>query len=151
MKAIVPEAERFKLYDNVIAKDIQAIAELGKINGEEKGICVGMYYDDSIDTNYVFQLMKIYANCVKGAVTIYIDTNRKLFNQLKKDNPSLNLKKVNMFNRSDVFYIMRPGYLKSLHKDYFSKERFYSDHLISNIWYAYYEPEDEFSELEDLL
>ena len=154
MKAIIPEVEQYKLYDKTIAKDVEAIAELGRLNEKEGTTCVGMYYDGSIDTDYVFQMMKIFNSCVKGSVTIYIDTNKKSFKALKQQNTSLNLKKINLFNKTDVLYVVRPGYLKALHKDYFSKERFYTENLMEEIWNAYYRPKTEeeiADELSDLL
>lgn len=149
MKAIIPEVECYKLYDKVIAKDVEAIAELGRLNEKENSTCVGFLYDGSLNTKYIFQIMKIFNSCIKGSVTIYVETNKKTFKELKKQNPSLNLKKINCFNRNNVLYIIRPGYLNSLHKDYFSKDRFYTINLMEDIWYAYYEPKVE-EELNDI-
>ena len=149
MKAIIPEVECYKLYDKVIAKDVEAIAELSRTNQKDNSICVGMLYNESLDTKYIFQVIKIFYNCIRGSVTIYIDTNRRIFKELKKQNPSLNLKKINWFNKNKVLYVIRPGYLKSLHKDSFSKERFYTTDLMEDIWYAYYEPKVE-EELNDI-
>jgi len=154
MKAIIPEVEQFKLYDKAIAKDIEAIAELAKFNKEHSAMHIGMVYNNSVKTQYLFQLMKIYNSCVKGCVVIYVEANRKNFKRLKKENPSINLKRINLFNKPKTLYVVDPKYLETLNKDNFSKERFYTDELIFDIWYAYYEPkieEEVLDEISDLL
>ena len=140
MKAIIPSKERYRLYDSVIAKDVETVANFSKYFEDKKNITVGMKYDGGIDTKYIFQIMKIYYNCVKGNVIIYVEAPRKLFKELKEQNKGLKLKKLNIFNKKDILYIMKPSFLKENHKNEFSKERFYTPDLIQDIWYEYYEP-----------
>jgi len=148
MKAIIPEIECFKLYDKAIAKAIETIAEFGKLDAKKETTNVGMYYDGGLETKYILQLMKIYNSCVRGSVTIYIDTSKYTFKKLKKQYKDLNLKRIGLLNKNAVSFIMKPNYLKSLYEEWFSKERFYTPYLMEDIWYAYYdnnnqEPYDE--------
>lgn len=139
MKARMPSRELYNFYDKVIAKNIEAIAELTRYEEKTNEIYLGIKYDDTIESKFLFQLAKIYCNCVKGRVILFVECSRKNFRELKKQNSSLNLVKLNIFNQYKPIFIIRSKYLQINNKKLFEKEHYYSDDLIEKIWDEYYE------------
>ena len=140
MKARIPDAERFRLYDNVIAKDIEAIAETAQYNEKFDETCIGIVYDGSIPSKYVFQMAKIYANCikVKGTMRIFVKCSKKNFNTLKKENPSLDLTKLNFFNGHRILFAINSTYIEVHNHKLFAKKKNYNENIIEDIWNEYY-------------
>lgn len=158
MKCALPKTHKqYAFYDKALAAGIDCIFELGNIGGEDNRLVLGLKFEDTKADRVVLQMIKIINASTDWNVTLYLNTTKKLYKEIKSKIPSMEIKRVTIFNRHKIFYIMKANYVYQYIKNKFGKNEFFNEQILDEIWDEYYAPhekderEEGFDELEDLL